>query len=240
MTGSHLPARLRLRRRLLLYSAPVAALVLLIAIKLISVVIAGNSAATNFADGDADGLRRNVATLQIANVIEPTKASFAAGALAVLDGRLEEADARFTEVLARTAPTESCPVRVNLELVRERQGDHAAWAGRPDDARERYTSALGIIDDAPPGCFADNTDPDPDRRAVRADAAARLAAKLAGLGAAPPPAAPLPPLAPPPPPPPVGAAPAPEADESPEPLRLNPDSGDPLDRLRQVLEDAAG
>lgn len=236
--ASHTPARLRLRRRLLVYSAPVAVLVLLTAIKLISVVIAGNFAATHFADGDVDGLRRNVATLQIANVIEPTKAPFAAGTLAVLDGRLEVADAQFTGVLARTPTSESCPVRINLQLVRERQGDHAAWAGRPDDARERYTSALQIIDAAPPGCFTGNTDPDPERRAVRADAAARLAAKLAGLGQPPPPASPPPPppLSAPPPPPPIGAAPA----APPEPLRLDPDSGDPLDRLRQVLEDAAG
>src|SRR5690606_4654017 len=170
VTG-RLPARVRLRRRLLIYSAPVAVGVLLTAIKLISVVIAGHSAAAHFAAGDADGLRRDVATLHLADVIEPQKARFAAGTLAVLDGRLADADARFTEVLSGTAAPHSCPVRINLELVRERQGDHAAWAGRPDAARERYRSALRIVDEAPPACFAGNTDPDPERRAVRADAA---------------------------------------------------------------------
>lgn len=237
MTG-RLPARVRLRRRLLIYSAPVAVGVLLTAIKLISVVIAGHSAAAHFAAGDADGLRRDVATLHLADVIEPQKARFAAGTLAVLDGRLTDADARFTEVLSGTAAPHSCPVRINLELVRERRGDHAAWAGRPDAARERYRSALRIVDEAPPACFAGNTDPDPERRAVRADAAARLTAKLAGLGQ-PPPAAPPPPSAPPPPPPPVGAATAPDGEAPREPLRLHPRDGDPLDRLRRVLRDAA-
>ncbi len=76
---------------------------------------------------------------------------------------------------------------VNLELVRERQGDVDGWEGRPDDARERYRSALAIVEGAPDGCFADNTDPDTERRAVRNDTVPRLLAKLDGLDNPPPP-----------------------------------------------------
>jgi hypothetical protein len=236
----HVPRRLRLRRRLLLFSAPVALVAVLIAVKLISVVVSGSSAASHYAQKDTDELRGDVSTLNILNVIEPAKAPFAAGAVAVLEERLDQADARFAEALAMTDPAQSCPVRINLELVRERQGDIDAWENRPDKARDRYRSALALVEDAPPGCFEGNDDPDADRRAVRNDTAPRLAAKMAGL-TAPPPPPPPPAAAPPPAPParPLGPA-APEDDLSRSGLRLNPGEGDPVDRLRQLLEDAAG
>ena len=237
--GQHGPSRLRLRRRLLVYSAPLAIVALIAIIKMISVVVAGNSAGSNFDQNEAAALHGDVSTLNVLNVIEPEKAPFAAGTLAVLEGRLDEADARFSEALALTDAAQSCLARVNLELVRERQGDVHAWEGRPDQARERYRSASAIVQDAPDGCFQGNADPDTERRAIRNDAAARLAAKIDGLAA--PPAPPPPPASPPPPPP--ASPPAPFVAEPAEPqgpLRLDPGAGDPIERLRQLLQDAAG
>jgi hypothetical protein len=225
------PSRLRLRRRLLMFSAPVAVVALLMAVKMISVVIAGHSAASHFAQGAVTSMRGDVATLRVANIIEPEKAAFAEGTLAVLEGRLDDADAQFFQALSRSDPAQSCAVRVNIEL------DLAVFSGGPDRARERYTSALRIVETAPQGCFSGNTDPDPERRVIRNDAAARLAAKIAAPNAAPPPPSPLQPAAPPPPPPPAQAASAPDTQRP--PLELQPGSGDPVERLRQLLEDAA-
>ena len=240
MTGKRRPSRLTLRRRLLVFSAPVMLVALVAAVKMISVVAAGNSAVTNYADRDAEALGRDTATLNAINVVERAKAPFAAGTLAVLQGRLDEADARFSEALSFTAAEQSCPVLVNLELVRERRGDVDGWEGRPDQARERYHSALAIVQNAPGGCFQNNTDPDPERRAVRNDAAPRLNAKLVGVDN-PPPEPPAPPPAAPPPPP---AAPPPSGASDPEgqrgELRLNPGAGNPNDKLRQILQNAAG
>lgn len=256
--------RLRLRRRLLVWSAPVALLVVVAAIKMISVVVVGNSAVSNFARGDGAAVRSDASTLGVLNVIEPARAPFARGAAAVLEGRLADADAGFSDALAAG---QSCPVRIDLELVRETQGDVAAAAARTDAAEERYRSALSVVAQAPAGCFAGNDDPQPDRRAVRADADARLTAKIAALhdaAAPPPPALGAPPPPPPPPPPPAGGAaarsdtpppalgpagdglsdvapdrlPSPGAPPSP-PHQLNPGTGDPMDRLRQLLTDAA-
>ena len=241
MTGTRRPSRLLLRRRLVLFSAPVMLIVLLAAVKMISVVVAGNSAVTNFTERDEEALGRDTSTLGVLNVLEPARAPFAAGTLAVLQGRLDEADRHFSDALARTSTEDACPVLVNLELVRERQGDIDGWEGRSDDARERYRNALAVVEGAPGGCFANNNDPDPERRAVRNDSAARLAAKLAGVDNAPPPPPPAPPPAPPPPPsapPPVAGATDPEGE--PGELRLNPGAGDPTDKLRQILQDAAG
>lgn len=241
MTGTRRPSRLLLRRRLVLFSAPVMLIVLLAAVKMISVVVAGNSAVTNFTDRDEEALGRDTSTLGVLNVLEQARAPFAAGTLAVLQGRLDEADRHFSDALARTSTEDACPVLVNLELVRERQGDIDGWEGRSDDARERYRNALAVVEGAPGSCFANNNDPDPERRAVRNDSAARLAAKLAGVDNAPPPPPPAPPPAPPPPPsapPPVAGATDPEGE--PGELRLNPGAGDPTDKLRQILQDAAG
>ncbi|HEX5256818.1 MAG TPA: hypothetical protein VFW69_23665 [Mycobacterium sp.] len=235
------PARLRLRRRLLIYSAPVVAVALLVAVKLFSVVLVGNSAAHAFARGDGSAVRADAAILGVVNVVEPARAPFAAGAAAVLDGRLEDADAHFTDALARSDTVGSCPVRVNLELVRETQGDRAAVAGDRPRADERYASALAVVDAAPRGCFAGNIDPDPQRHAIREDAANRLAAKRTALNATPPaapPPPPPPPAAPPPPPPPLVTVTGDGREIAPR--RLDPADGDPLDKLQQVLQDAAG
>ncbi|OBB97414.1 hypothetical protein [Mycobacterium sp. 852002-40037_SCH5390672] len=236
------PVRLRLRRRLLIYSAPLTVVALLVIVKLVSVVVAGNSAVSSFTRGDGNAVRTDAAVLGVVNVVEPANAPFAAGAAAVLDGRLEDADAQFSAALARTDAARSCPVRVNLELVRETQGDRAAAAGDRARADERYVSALSVVDAAPHACFFGNSDPDPQRRAIRDDAANRLAAKRAGLNvpppAVPPPPPPPPPAAPPPPPPPLVTV-TPDGREIP-PRRLDPAGGDPLDKLQQVLQDAAG
>ncbi|ORA52467.1 hypothetical protein BST22_12070 [Mycolicibacterium chubuense] len=226
-----------MRRRLLVLSTPPAVVALVVAVKMISVVVAGHNAQQHYDDRAIADLRDDVSILRTLDVIQPATTDFAAGALAVLEDRLDTADAEFTQSLAGTATDRSCPVRVNLELVRERQGDIAAWEARLDDARDRYGSALTVIDDAPPACFSGNDDPDPDRRAVRADAAARIAAKLRTLGT-------VAPVAPPPPPPPANATPsapivaAPES-EPPQTRRLEPAQGDPLEALRRLLRDAA-
>lgn len=229
------PPRLRIRRRLLVFTAPVAIVLVIALAKSASVVIAGGSALSDFADRDADALRRDVAALNVVNVVEPAKAFFAAGALAVLDDRLEEADRQFSEALARTDPSQSCPARVNLELVRETLGDRAAGVLDGRTAVGRYLSALTVVDEAPSGCFEGNTDPDQQRRAILDDAADRLEDKIGAARVVPPPPPPAPEVAGAPPPPPAGSV---TGDRDTQ-LRLDPGSGDPLERLQQILRDAA-
>jgi len=228
------PARLRLRRRLLVFSAPVAVLLVVVIVKSLSVGIAGDSAASAFTERDNAALRRAVNSLTVLNVIEPAKAYFAAGALAVLDNRLEEADHQFSESLARTEPAESCAARVNLQLVRETLGDRAAAVLDGRTAIAQYVSARTVVEQAPQGCFAGNADTDPERQVLRDDTLRRLNAKIGAAQIAPPPA---------PPPPGVSATPPPRAQsggssaETDTQLRLEP--GTPMDQLQQILRDAA-
>ncbi|HYO02862.1 MAG TPA: hypothetical protein VET27_13725 [Mycobacterium sp.] len=232
----HGSRRARLRRRLLVFSAPVAVALIVVLVKMWSVVIAGGSAAAAFAERDADALRGDVAALQVLNVVEPANAYFAVGNLAVLDDRLDDADEQFGNALARTESRESCSVRVNLELVRETLGDRAAEVFDGRSAVNWYRSALAAVEGSPGGCFRGSTDPDEERRRLLDGAAARLTDKINAASAAPPPPPP-PPDAPPPAAPssPSGSAPT-DPDRQ---LRLNPGVGDPLERLQQILRDAA-
>jgi hypothetical protein len=224
-----------LRARLLVASAPVSLVVLVALLKLWTVVVAGGSVAADFAEGNTDALGRDVATLSVLDVVEPARTRYAAGTLAVLQDRLTDADGQFAQALAGTDAADSCPVRVNLELVRETLGDRAAE--KFDGAAVVwYRSALAVVDDAPDGCFTGSADADPDRRAVLEATVARLNAKIDAVSTLPPPPPPPPPVAPPPAPPPASAPGSTEPDAQ---LRLNPGVGDPLDRLQQILRDAA-
>lgn len=211
-----------LRRRLLICSAPVVVVMLILVIKLVSVGIAGNAAVTHFSEGNVAALTDDIATLQTLDIIEPEKSHYAAGTLAVLRNRLDDADREFSLALDGTDHDESCSVRVNLELVREARGDAAAAMFQAQSAVEHYLGARQVVEEAPAGCFG-------------ADVTDRLDAKIAAVTAPPPP--------PPPSPPPVSAPPAPAAGGAPATEQenlLNPGQGDPLEKLQQILRDAAG
>lgn len=226
----------RLRTRLLVFSAPVAVLLILAILKLVSVGLAGGSAVSDFAARNTDALRGHVSALNVVNVVEPAKAHFASGALAVLDGRLKVAEQEFSRALAQTDASQSCPVSVNLELVRETLGDNAVGAFDTTTAIARYLDALKVVQGAQPGCFANNADTDEQRRAVREGAAGRLTDKIAAARtAAPPPLQAPNPAAPPPAPTPAGSSP----DARDAQLRLDPSAGDPLAKLQQIVRDAA-
>jgi hypothetical protein len=225
----------RLRRRLLLGSAPVVAAVLIVATKLASVAVVGDSAVIDYADRDTAALSSDVTILRQFNVVEPARTAYAGGTLAVLENRLRDAEREFSQVLARTEPDQSCPVRVNLELVRETLGDRATAAADRDTASRQYHAAKDAVTHAPVNCFAGNADADPRRRQFRAETLPRLDAKLTADGQ--PPTAPPPPRAeaPPPAPPPVAGS----ATSTPPAPLLPPDSSDPLRGLQQILRDAA-
>jgi hypothetical protein len=225
------PTRLRLRRHLVALSVGPALLLLVLIAKLLSVQIVGYSMIGDFSHHDNEALRDDIDTLSLLDVIEPQKVTFAQGDLAVLEGRLDDAEHAFDSAMAHSVAGDTCTARVNLEMVRETLGDLAARSGDKAKARQRYTSALGVVTAAPASahCFTGNDDPNPDRRRIRDATAQRLNDKLKSLDrppgappAPPPTAAPTDPSAPltpstlPPPPAPAGP-PTPEAPTPPPP-----------------------
>jgi tetratricopeptide (TPR) repeat protein len=233
-------ARQKLRRKLYLLAAPFLVLLLVVSVKMISVVLAGDAARSDFQRRDISALESDVSALATLNVIDPATTAFAAGDLEVLAGRLPEAEQRFAESLQHKDSADSCPVRINLLLVRETLGDLAFRDGVRDQSVRRYEEAIEVAQAAPPNCFAGNDDPDEQRRAIRADAVPRLQRKLALVSgpavAAPPP--PPPAAAPPPPPPSAGQAPTatPTPEEPEQGRQLG--GGDAEERLRRLLDDA--
>ncbi|MCV7281801.1 hypothetical protein H7J88_19410 [Mycolicibacterium flavescens] len=199
--------RLRVRRRVLLFSAPVLLALLVAAAAIANMVTVGNSAVSAFANHDTATLRSDVERLRSFGVIDSGTLGLAEGDVLVLEGKLVDAQARFADALEATDPEASCPVRINLELVRETLGDLAANSGRIADADKLYNDALTVVGEAPGGCFADNADPVDERRAVLADTAARLERKIAHINT-PPAQRPPPTLATviPEPPPPTGSS----------------------------------
>ena len=223
----------RLRRRLLVFSAPVALVLIVVIVQVLSVVIAGDWPPSTIAERDDGALAPgDVAVAQRAQ-----RRRAGEGLLRRRRSRRPRQPSRgrrpqVQRGLARRP--DSCAARVNLELVRETLGDRAAAVLDGRTAVGHYLGARTVVEQAPQGCFAGNTDPDPERQVLRNDALARLKPKIAAAQVAPPP---------PPPPPEATASPPPPAQsggtsaDTEAQLRLEP--GTPMERLQQILRDAA-
>lgn len=147
--------RKQLRRRLLLWSALPAAVVLCLSAKLLSLGILAGAADRGFAAGDARAVADAAAGLDIANVIEPHKAPFAAGDSLVLAGDFAGARQRFEQALLAAGPADGCIIRVNLVLSIERLGDQRVAAEDTTAAARLFAEGLAVVDSAPEACFPD-------------------------------------------------------------------------------------
>lgn len=145
--------RLKRRRKLLVWSALPVLLVLLTAVKLLSIGVLGGRAAEGFERRDSAAVASAASGLAAANVFEPHKALFAAGDASVLEEDYAGARARFEEALAVAPAADDCRVRVNLALSIELLGDTARDAGDRDQGLRLYREALAVIGEAPPECF---------------------------------------------------------------------------------------
>ncbi|WP_426226099.1 hypothetical protein [Pseudarthrobacter sp. DSP2-3-2b1] len=141
------------RKRLLLWSALPAAVALCLSAKLLSLGILAGAAERGFAAGDARSVADAAAGLDIANVIEPHKAPFAAGDSLVLAGDFAGARQRFEEALPLAGAADGCIIRVNLVLSIERLGDQRVAAEDATAAARLFAEGLAVVDSAPESCF---------------------------------------------------------------------------------------
>jgi hypothetical protein len=147
--------RMRLRRRLVLWSLPVVLLLLLVAGKLSWMVTLGEQAREAYTVGNVTGVEDAAARLGILNLLERHKAPFARGDARVLAGDYDGARAAFEEALA-LAPRDSreaCQIRVNLVLSLEKLADAATAAGQADVAKGYHDQMQNLASNAPQGCF---------------------------------------------------------------------------------------
>lgn len=148
-------ARLALRRRLVVWSLPAVVVLLLVAVKLLTMVSLGNEARAAYDEGALTRVEQAASRLGILNLIERHKAPFARGDALVLAGDLDGARGAFEEALgvAPQGGVEACQIRVNLVLTLERLGDAALASAGLDAAKPYYDRVQVVVGDAPRGCF---------------------------------------------------------------------------------------
>ena len=171
-------SRKLLRRKLILLSILPALVLVAIGVKLVTMVTYGYAARSDYLEYDSHGLADDVQVLKSMNAIDSYKAYFAEGDRYALEGRLTDAEAEFKTSLSLVDPAQSCPVRINLEVVLETQGDLKSADNRRDEAKPLWQEALKTVQEAPAGCFDTQTEPDEEQRLHRNQTEQRLLDKL--------------------------------------------------------------
>ena len=166
-----------LRRRFWGWSAPAVLVVLLVAVKLLSLLLFAALSQWAYSDRAFERAAGLTAPLGVLNVVEPWVHHFDRGAAYAQVGVLEVARQEFTRALD-LAPEDdrvSCVIRVDLVLTIEAQGDAAVLDLRFADAQALYEQGLQVVEEAPEGCFEPPSSPqEPDTQQPLDDARERL------------------------------------------------------------------
>ncbi|WP_051172380.1 hypothetical protein [Microbacterium indicum] len=132
-------------------SAPVVLLALALVVKLIAMYAFAYQAADAYARDDMPAAVQAAERQSFLNWFEPWKAPYNAGVGLAASDDLTGAQAEFEQALPLASGMDQCPVRLNLSLVLEWQGDEQAGAA----ARDLYDQALVALAGAPAGCAED-------------------------------------------------------------------------------------
>jgi hypothetical protein len=150
------PQQRRRRRRLMLGSLPVVVLVVLGALRLLSLnVVAGQTIAA-YAAGDRTTTQEWGERQGWVNIVEQFRAPFAIGDAHVLTGSFEQARPWFEAAFEQVprGGLDECKVRVNLGLTYEALGDAAKAKERPTEAQQFYEKGIETTSQRPPLCDA--------------------------------------------------------------------------------------
>lgn len=158
---------LRRRRRAMLWGIPFSVIALLVAAKLITMVLVGQATVTKYGDADYEGALNSAQQQKILNVIEQWKAPYSTGTSYLQLGLNDEARAELESALALSTGIDQCPVRANLAIAIERQGDALLEAGDRGAARELWTQALAVLQQQPPACAESTSKPAMDESQLR-------------------------------------------------------------------------
>lgn len=155
--------RLRKRKKLLLWSLPVSLMLLVIAIKLISVPIISSVAKSNFLNKRYYESTQILEPLYAGNWLEPYKLYYNQANGFYMSAMYIEAELGYREAL-KTVPREfECYVRVNLALSIEAQADVYFQEKKLDESILRYDEAKAVLRDGQDSCGVqfDNTSSEP-------------------------------------------------------------------------------
>lgn len=142
------------RRRLVIGSVLPALVVLVLAIRLLTLPIGIGQAQDAHERGDGDGVREAGSSLGVLNVVERWRAPFVEGTGASMGGDLEEGRTLLELALERTdKPEDDCTVRTNLVLTVSAQADRAKEEGDEKAEKAFAEEGLELIEQGPEGCL---------------------------------------------------------------------------------------
>ncbi|WP_311476778.1 hypothetical protein [uncultured Gulosibacter sp.] len=144
--------RRRQRRIFVLVAVPLAALMGFAGCKLIAQHIVANVVTEQYAHGDFEGALNTASQLHWLNVVETWKADYNTGTSLLGAKAYDQAREAFERSLNLAPPREQCPIRANLAITIESQGDDAYFKSDLENAHARYVEALAAITEADPTC----------------------------------------------------------------------------------------
>ncbi|MDO4773774.1 MAG: hypothetical protein Q4A37_01460 [Candidatus Saccharibacteria bacterium] len=147
--------RLRHRKRLLLYSAPLCFVALVVSLKFIAIATFSSLAHANYHHSQFQAAANLLQPLHIANWFEPYKAPFNHGNALFKKSDFHGAEAMYRKALETVPAKHECNVRINLALSLERLGDQAVQDKQLDKAILHYDQVKAVIRDGQDSCGID-------------------------------------------------------------------------------------
>lgn len=149
-----LEPRLRRRRRLIWGSVIPAIVLIVLAIRFLTLPVHMGSAQDAHSTDDGAGMVSAAEKLGILNIVERWRAPFVEGTGKSVSGDLEGGRTDLELALERTDdPQDDCTVRTNLVITISQQADKAEEDG-DDDAKKSFAEeGLKLIEDGPEGCL---------------------------------------------------------------------------------------
>ena len=149
-------ARLRLRKRLILWSLPFVVVLALVATKLLTMVAFGDEALRSYTVGQRHRYRRrprNGSASSTSSRRTRPRSPVATPACSPGTTTAPARRSRSPSPWRRTDSRDACQVRVNLSLSLEKLGQAAQNAGQADQAKQYFDRMQEVVSAAPPGCF---------------------------------------------------------------------------------------
>lgn len=148
--------------RWLLGTSPVLVILLIFAIKALSMVGVNSAGISAYDEGRFAASRDSFAQLSFGNVFQPWIADYNRGTAEYRLRDYAAARESFTAALDRVPAEYECRVVLNLVATIERQGDELAAQQQPRDAAEHYEDALRLLSDTDCGDPSATPSPSPD------------------------------------------------------------------------------
>lgn len=154
-----LEPRLRRRRRLVWATVLPALVLLVLAVRFLTLPVNMGSAQDAHGVDDGDGMVGAAEKLDVLNIVERWRAPFVKGTGTSMSGDLVGGRAELEEALSRTStPEDDCTVRTNLVITISQQADEAEEAGDEDAKKKFAEEGLQLIKEGPKGCLDGSDD----------------------------------------------------------------------------------